>query len=1134
MLVLFPGPLAAQLGNPFITRIDLPPAVPPENFSMTQDRDGVMLFANRQGLLSYNGVSWKNIDVGIIPTLLFHEPLHDEIYCGANGSYGILTRESGHPYEYTELSSDFSEIGTVMDIQSNSSDIYFLSPQTLSRVSLADPADKRIWRAAPGQAFDGMIVSDSGFLVHIRDTGYFTSSPDSLRVIPARDDLPGSFPVVVFRTNESEWMVCTADNRIYLYDGKLFRAFRPEDQEYLESNIISTGVALSESDIALGTYTGGCMVINLNTGKTNYQFNYRNGLPEDEIIALTTDRNQGLWLAQEYGLSRVDFSFPVRNYNIYTGLQGNLLTSCILNNELYTGTSEGVYYLHEVRQYREVEVWVRVKEPPQREKAPSPAEEEEKAVTTPVEPSVLEQEQEEEKPGFFRRLFGRKQKKEEKEEASAVESQEKPVVERKAVPATVSTKPRYERKKISTLESISHEFSRVEGLDAKCRQMIQAGNSLLAATNIGLYEIREHRAVPVIENLNIRFIEPSRDKDVYFAITSAGLLVVNRQDQGWRKELWTADLGDVSSLYQASDGTLWIGGINRVYRVVLDPRHLPSRIDRYDLPGSYPVEVVVRGINQQPFFFSGTTIYGYNGEQDILEPAMGRFPPLSSTPLLIWNQPGTTWLKSDQSWELLYSPETIDPRMSRYLWLFENIRDILISPGHELWVVYGNNQLSKVLPVRSGQEEAPFSIYFTGLSDALGDKEISDNQEIRYEQFPIQIHLTAPYFVKPQSTAYQYRMDPFMKEWSRWSPQNSTITFHNLPPGEYTLFVRARNIMGNISDIRMTRFVIHPPFYRKAWFLSLMILGGLLVVGLIIWLWTRKLQHDKLVLERKVAERTLEITRQKEEIESQRDELGRQRDQIALQKKEITDSILYASRIQSAILPPWEPVTRLFRDHFIIYIPRDIVSGDFYWFREHHGRILAVAADCTGHGVPGAFMSMLGLSALNDLANTRFTRASQFLNELRERVINALHQTGREGEAKDGMDISLCIIDPKKQELQYAGAFNPLYLIRGKELKEIKGDKMPIGIFDRGLKPFTNHVIKYEPGDTIYLFSDGFIDQFGGERERKYKSSRFRDLLVSIQEEPLSRQKELLEEAFLAWKGALDQVDDILIIGIRL
>jgi serine phosphatase RsbU (regulator of sigma subunit) len=258
-------------------------------------------------------------------------------------------------------------------------------------------------------------------------------------------------------------------------------------------------------------------------------------------------------------------------------------------------------------------------------------------------------------------------------------------------------------------------------------------------------------------------------------------------------------------------------------------------------------------------------------------------------------------------------------------------------------------------------------------------------------------------------------------------------------------------------------------------------------------------------------------------------------DIIEEKNRDITASINYASRIQRAILPDPADIKGFSSKSFILYLPKDIVSGDFYWFSEINDKLVLVAGDCTGHGVPGALMSMLGISFLEEIVNEReITRSGQILNELRKEVQRALHQKGAREEAKDGMDISLCVIDKKNKLLQYSGAYNNLYLIRNDELLEYPADRMPIGIFDLSGKSFTSQDIQYLPDDIVYMFSDGYADQFGGPNSKKFKYSTLKELLIKIHDLPLKEQKKRLESEFFKWKGENPQTDDVLIIGMKL
>ncbi len=260
--------------------------------------------------------------------------------------------------------------------------------------------------------------------------------------------------------------------------------------------------------------------------------------------------------------------------------------------------------------------------------------------------------------------------------------------------------------------------------------------------------------------------------------------------------------------------------------------------------------------------------------------------------------------------------------------------------------------------------------------------------------------------------------------------------------------------------------------------------------------------------------------------------LSEQKVIIESKNKDITASITYAKRIQDAILPAKDTIKKYLKHTMVFYKPRDIVSGDFYWFRHINGFSYLAAVDCTGHGVPGAFMSMIGNTLLNKLI-PNYNTPAQILNEMKKEVINTLDQTGA-GDQKDGMDVALCVIDHKKKTVQYAGAYNPLYLIRNGEMIVTKADRMPIGSFIAGFdRDFTNHTIELKRNDTIYIASDGFQDQFGKDDDKKYSSKQFKNFLLKIHEFDMEEQEALLDKELKEWKGDTDQLDDILVIGVK-
>ncbi len=329
--------------------------------------------------------------------------------------------------------------------------------------------------------------------------------------------------------------------------------------------------------------------------------------------------------------------------------------------------------------------------------------------------------------------------------------------------------------------------------------------------------------------------------------------------------------------------------------------------------------------------------------------------------------------------------------------------------------------------------------------------------------------------------------------------------------------------------------------------LSLLVILMLAIAVISVVNFRRKVKANRLLKAQKeeIEHQKVELEQSNEEVLAQRDEIEdknilitEQRDIALKQKEEITDSIQYAQRIQEAVLPDKKIFTEDIEDYFIYFRPKDIVSGDFYWMTKVDDKLIVTAADCTGHGVPGAFMSMLGLTFLNEIVNKdKILVAGKILDRLRNKVIDSLHQKDRE--TKDGMDMAISIIDTEKQEIQFAGAYNPLYFIPAVkdgnyEINKIPADRMPIGIHLKMDDDFTNHVIKYNKGDSIYLFSDGYMDQFGGDEGRKLKSRKFQELLLKIQSKSMTEQKEILDQFLNKWKGDLDQLDDIIIIGMKL
>jgi len=422
------------------------------------------------------------------------------------------------------------------------------------------------------------------------------------------------------------------------------------------------------------------------------------------------------------------------------------------------------------------------------------------------------------------------------------------------------------------------------------------------------------------------------------------------------------------------------------------------------------------------------------------------------------------------------------------------------------------------------------------------------NLKLSYKNNHLTFHFIGLLFSDKEEITYQYMLEGLDKSWSPPRKDNEA-PYPGLLPGEYTFKVVALNRYGNRSNETASfPFIITPPFWQTTWFYIVCAIIAISSIVTYIKYRERKLRTERDTLERIVKERTAEVVQQKDQIEFQRDEIQKQHSIVTEQKKDIMDSIQYAKRIQTAAIPSVEIVANELKDLFILYKPRDVVSGDFYWLGIEDEKIIIIAADCTGHGVPGAFTSMLGISMLNDIIGQVATTSPDIiLNELRSNIIRSLKQSA-DGESKDGMDIAILTIDKKSNILDFAGAMNPLFIIRdanlesitdsfveeeGFRLYELKGDKMPAAIHIK-MDPFKKTTVKIKPDDKFYIFSDGYEDQFGGPGHHKFMRKSLKKLFLQIHQLPMHEQKQFLEKTIEDWKGDLPQVDDILIIGFSI
>lgn len=399
-----------------------------------------------------------------------------------------------------------------------------------------------------------------------------------------------------------------------------------------------------------------------------------------------------------------------------------------------------------------------------------------------------------------------------------------------------------------------------------------------------------------------------------------------------------------------------------------------------------------------------------------------------------------------------------------------------------------------------------------------------------YDENHVSFDFDGVFYPNPERVKYRYKLIPSEKQWSP-SSENPYVTYPGLVDGKYEFAVSASVDGLSWSEPVVYNFVITPPFWKTTWFAVSVIAVLAMAIFFYIKFRERKLRKEKEHLEQVVKERTAEVVQQRDRIEAQHKI-------VTLQKHEITSSINYASRIQQAVLPGAEILKESTTDSFILYKPRDIVSGDFYWIGRRNHLLIVAAADCTGHGVPGAFMSMLGISFMNKIINEQnIYEPHTVLNEMRNNVITSLQQGNYDGSTKDGMDMALCVVDLNTLEMNFSGAYNPAIIMTEGEPIEMKSNRMPVGLHIV-MNDFEAETIQLKKGDTVYLFSDGFQDQIGGPKGRKFMKKQLRELIVEIHKKPGVEQLQFLTNTIQQWMNpgngeGYEQIDDICVIGFK-
>ncbi len=1215
LLVLLSGSqqLFSQIGYPIITNYSSTViGATAQIWGIEQDKNGHFYFATNTGVVKFNGVDWIIYPVPLnsaVRSLAINQ--EGIVFVGATREFGFLKPNSKGKFEYVSLSDSLAEknFSVVLKTFVIDNAVYFMANH------------EKIFKYENDSVYEintNSIDYYRSFVINkeiwLTNTTYGIVKLTNDKPEPFYDgSIPGDLYFIIPQNGETV-LAGTLKNGLFQFNTrtKQWQKFESEANEQLISGNIYHATALKSGNIAISTLKKGIFVISPN-GKIKYVFNKQTGLINNASYYLCEDVYNDLWIAQEKGISHVELGVPFNRYSIHSGLDGNIQKLAVYNNNLYCGTSSGIYYL--------------------------PLEESNKWNKNSF--SQLS-------PDYIYNL-----------DYCQITI---PKLEHELLLASF-----LRELVVITPDNKLESIYKVYGCYTICKSQYKEGRIYIgSAAGIEVLDLEyENESVKVAKAETLKGINESVRKIICAPNgelwVQSAFNTIYKVSFSSNESLVDYSVEKFDQLTKTYPGII-LTGLYKFYNKI----YVTSNYGIYSLEFN-------KQINSENPFMPDLSM-GLDFKKDSLsiqaltKDEFGNFWIASSIGILKYDVSKDEILMADF--------KRLQGRAIQSIF-FSYQTGISFISEEEIYILHPNYSNPPDYKFKVVFSEAEFGTDFLKINfDGVFESKYSLKKAIPKDQNSFSIKFGAPFYQKNDLLKYSYKLEGFDKHWSSTSSQR-IVNYTNLPSGNYIFKVKAENVYNIVSDEAELLFTISPAWYQKPLALLSLIIMAVLIIWMFVYLYTlnlkkekkklqsiikeaiRKEAHQKEEIEKQagrlylanmelqklslVASKTdngvvimdclgniewinegytrlfgfsfsdlvnkktnllgeqadvtindmvnvwfgdkkpilfenqkqtkkgnklwvqttltpildenknlknliaietditklkmaeAEIESQKDEIEAQRDLALNQRDEITIQNNEIIDSILYAQRIQYAVFNKETDLKAIFKNYFVYNKPRDIVSGDFFWVHQINDIKIIAAVDCTGHGIPGAFMSLIGVTFLNNIIKEKGELVPfKILNQLRDKIISSLGQKGEEGEAKDGMDISICVIDTNKKIITYAAANNRSYLVRNNVLIEFEPDKMPISIYISAKQSFTQKEYTYKPGDILYLFSDGYSDQFGGTSGKKFKSSKFKQLIQQISIENFANQKAILEIEYQKWKEDLAQVDDILVIGIGL
>jgi len=822
-VLLWCVPSFAQTGNYFLSHYT-PDIEQSSNvcFGMTQDDHGILYFATKSGILQFDGRNWNLIsETG--PVYTISTSSSGEIYWGGSNGYGRIGYDK-NGFQTSELLSE--KVSDVFESVSNPDHQYFLNENTIFSYTTKSNKTSTVKATSSLGSFLGLFELFGKIYVSTQNEGLFTLDNDKL--VKSKISIPGNADVVFTSPLEHSYLIGTSDNHIYFCSADLrLHEITLEDQKYINASVVVSGSWINKQLVALGTLRGGVIFFNPITGKTDQIINYNTGLPDNEVFALMSDHHQNIWIAHDYGFTRVAPYLPLRSFSHYPGIQGNLLCAISFGNRVYVGTSLGLFTLEKEELYDEIVYYENVlseerKDVKKEKSTPKKSVEEQKPVEVkqPVQTAT-----ESKKKGFFSFLKKNKSKDQPEQTSSTIQTPEKPKEEEQTKSFSLfKKKPVYKREKRvqRILRSSQYVYKRVQGVDAKVTQLLDVNGKLIAAGLGGAYEVSGLQAKPILD-APVRFI--FANKSILLAAT------YSNEIKSWSVSDWkSTDLLDtlndeIDYIFQGSENEIWLCAFNKIYRMEI-AYDLLTNLQALATPSKDIDESV--GIQ-----WHDETLVANAGGFFRFSRSKNSFEKIDSLPKPRAYFAGTKnlWYHDQHSWKSFGTRQ--EQNNLQLLNLFQDLRFITPDKTNNLWLITGNNELFKFFGDRITPYNSTYPLQIKSIQ--LADKRIGGHNTIKIDQEEgsLAIEVIQPSYFGSESTEYRYVLQGLSDAWSPWGSNNSTLDFAYLPPGSYKLMVQSRDIFGKVTEMEPLGFQVRSPYWQRPWFyaLEVFIFGSLVLLS---------------------------------------------------------------------------------------------------------------------------------------------------------------------------------------------------------------------------------------------------------------------------------------------------------------